>query len=300
MSKKFDQIEKAQKEFNRRYGVDFDIEELDASLSGLSEFGVGVGVDNMYRMKFTSLYEKAYVNFIDRKLGDRFDFADMLNEFDKNIMEPYRALCAEEKSTPPKTYGGWRMSEYLASANRFLARVPENKLTYAKERYHGGKLSLSDMRKHVNDLKKKGNAVTKEELSAVDCYLRMLTEDQKGRTFAENFRHPVRYFMEWFSMSRLTKFLEEKTGGALTVENGQNPTYEEISKLTEDGTIAQTKEALTAGLKLATEREGSDVQNTNNKETVDLSGTDLFRENSNVSKQVKSTAPTVNNELNLF
>ena len=101
-------------------------------------------------------------------------------------------------------------------------------------------------------------------------------------------------------MSRLTKFLEEKTGGALTVENGQNPTYEEISKLTEDGTIAQTKEALTAGLKLATEREGSDVQNTNNKETVDLSGTDLFRENSNVSKQVKSTAPTVNNELNLF
>ena len=57
------ELEDAQAKFNKKYGVDFDIDEFDASISGLAEIGGIENSNQMYKMKFTELYpifEKSY------------------------------------------------------------------------------------------------------------------------------------------------------------------------------------------------------------------------------------------------
>ena len=91
-----ERINTEQQNFYEKYGVNFDIEGFETKSSFHDNLG-GFGVNTLYRQAFIPLYKKAFANFIDGKIGDSFDVADMINDFEK-IMEPYREKCNENKN----------------------------------------------------------------------------------------------------------------------------------------------------------------------------------------------------------
>ena len=161
-------IETAQAAFNKKYGVEFNFDEYEGSVSCLDEGGGATSADEIYRVMFADLYKQAFANFVDRKIDKEFDFIQMLNEFDKSIMDPYRKECKTTETPAPKPFGGWTLSRYLTSVDNFLSDEPLYKPQYATQRYNQGKLGLFRMRAYVNSLRSKEN-VSAGELSTVDC-----------------------------------------------------------------------------------------------------------------------------------
>lgn len=239
-----EQLEQAQAEFNRRYGVSFDVDEFDGSIRTLDEDGDGTSADEIYRTTFASLYKKAYANFVDRRIGDEFDFMGMLNEFEKEVMTPYRQHYVEPNEAAPKPFGGWKASEYLESVDTFLNDIPILKESYAEERYRNGKLRIRDMRKHVNELKAKENP-TLGELSSVDCYITALYRVSNNRSLVSKILHPFRYFAEQRELKSFTAYLEEKTGGPLLLDgNNPNAMYRQITDISGDMVIGNSRDAI--------------------------------------------------------
>ena len=270
MPKGTNNIEHAQQEFNKRYGVDFSIDEFDGTMSGFAEFGGGVNVNEIYRATFSALYKKAYANFVDRKIGDKFDFVEMINEFDKNIMEPYRAQCKNDNKTAPKPYGEWKVSDYLDGVSNYLDDIPLFKPYYAAQRYSDGSLSISDMRNYINNLKKRDD-VTVGELSTVDCYISALDTVSRQRSLISKILHPIRYIAEKIYLRSFTSYLEQKTGGKLLTEAG-NAKYDGISAISEDQLIGNCRDAVGAAKVQALKNEAERDTCTSEREQISVKG----------------------------
>ena len=272
MSKNRQQLEAAQEAFNKKYGVNFDIDEFSASIDGLAEIGNIAGADQIYKVTFSKLYKKAFANFVDRKIDGTLDFMEMINEFDKNIIEPYRKECSDEKKPAPKPYGGWKVSDYLKSVGEYFYDVPSIKSLYAEQRYQSGELGMFKMRAFVNGLRQKEN-VTAGELSTVDCYLSALSSANKNRSPILKILNPVRFIAEKIFMWSFKRYLEQKTGGALDVEKNQS--YKEISDIANDNLIVNAKETVGKARDMALQNEQTRAAVQNEKEHVPINASEI-------------------------
>lgn len=286
------ELEAAQAKFNKKYGVNFDIDEFDASISGLSEIGGIDNADQMYKMKFTELYKKAFENFVDRKIDGTFDFMEMINEFEKNIMEPYR----EEKGKgAPKPYGGWKVSDYLTNVDAYLNDMPLFKPQYAEQRYRDGKLGMGDMRAYVNELKKKDN-VTPGELSTVDCYISALSQANENRSLISKILNPIGLLIEKIHLWILRSYLEKQTGGPLSaLDQGGNEKYKEICEISNDGLIAKARETVGNAKKMAIENEQIREAAESQKEQVKIPASEITDEQIKTFDQVVYEDPQKEN-----
>lgn len=288
------ELEAAQAKFNKKYGVDFDIDEFDASISGLAEIGGIENSNQMYKMKFTELYKKAFENFVDRKIDGTFDFMEMINDFDKNIMEPYRN---GEGKKAPKPYGGWKVSEYLASVDTYLNDMPLLKPLYAGQRYREGKLGMSDMRAYVNGLKKKDN-VTSGELSTVDCYISALSEANESRSLISKILNPIGLIIEKIHLWLFKSYLEKQTGGPLSaLDKGGNEKYKEIHEISNDTLIAKARETVGNAKELALSNEQVREAAESQKEQVKILASEITDEQIKTFDQVVYNDPQKENTI---
>ena len=220
----------AQSEFNRRYGVKFDIEEFDGSVSSLDDYAGGKsGVDDMYRVTFSLLYKKAFANFIDHRMEGEMDFGRMISEFDATIMEPYRQFCREQGRTPPTVYGGWTVNTYLKSVENHMKDLPEDKLAYAATRYSKGQLPMRDMRVYVEQLKNTPDP-SSQQLATLLCYTQALKTANEQRTTGEAWRHPFRHWAEKRHVKAFETLLREKLGDPLSESNPQFKVVQDLAK----------------------------------------------------------------------
>jgi hypothetical protein len=111
------------------------------------------------------------------------------------------------------------------------------------------------MKEYMNQLKQKGDNVSLGELSTMDCYLTALSNEHKNRSFINNLWPPFRYFFEMFALKSFKSYLEEKTGGPLSIQEGVNPKYAKVSELSDDGMIGTSKEIVRFAKTQALERE---------------------------------------------
>ena len=288
------ELEAAQAEFNKKYGVDFDIDEFDASISGLAEIGGIENANQMYKMKFKELYQKAFENFVDRRIDGTFDFMEMINEFDKNIMEPYRE--GEGKSAL-KPYGGWKVSDYLTSVDTYLNDMPLFKPQYAEQRYREGKLGMGDMRAYVNELKKKDN-VTLGELSTVDCYISALTQSNNNRSLISKILNPIGLLIEKIHLWILRSYLEKQTGGPLSaLDQDGNEKYQEIAEISNDGLIAKARETVGNAKELALRNEQTREAAESQKEQVKIPASEITDEQIKTFDQVVYNDPQKENSI---
>ena len=245
----FETIETAQVSFNTKYGVNFSIEEFDASISGFAELGGGIDADEMYKITFASLYQKAFANFIDQKLGKTFEFGEMIRDFDKSIMNPYRAECKKENKSAPKLYGGWTVKEYLESVDHSLDRVPNGKLDFAARRYREGDLRIRDMRAYAEALKKE-DSPSADRLATLYCYTHALSVINQERSFFWKATHLFKYFAEKREAKNFKAYLAEVTGGEL-VERTGNEKFDEILARVKDSLIEQSRKVVKAAVSQA-------------------------------------------------
>lgn len=238
MSKGFENMEREQAQFNKAYGVDFDIVAFDEKLSFLENMGSTLKVNDLYRQTFIPLYQKAFANFVDRRLGSTLEVGGMIRDFER-IMTPFRAKCLEEKKTPPSVFGGWTPKEYLKATYHALDAVPNDKLDYAATRYRNGDLRIRDMKEYAEELKAERNPST-ERLATLYCYAEGLSSVNEERTTLWKLTNPVRYFAETRESESFRTYLSDVTGGELK-ENVGNTKFEEILACAKDSLIADNR-----------------------------------------------------------
>ena len=227
-----EKILRAEESFNQTYGVDFSIEKFEGKLDTLTDLREANG---LFVSAFIPLYKKAYGNFVDRRIGARFDFVEMIKNFEKSIMAPYRISREGAGKSAPSPYGALTVSEYLSSVKEFLDGLPAYKTDYARSRYVGQELSIGDMRGLLSLVSGKSE-VTDGELSTLDCYLGALSAEHTSRPLIDNLLHPLRYFDEQKCINELSSFLEEKTEGPLSIHD-DNERYRAVSAISRDETI---------------------------------------------------------------
>lgn len=257
--------------FNKKYGVDFDIEAFAEGMSFHDDFGSSELMNGIYKTTFTELYKKAYGNFIDRKIGTKFDFVEMLNDFENNIMEPYRKSAQSSGRKPPSPYGGWKLSEYIESVDNYLGGISISKEIFAKERYENRSLRMRDMRKYVDGLKKR-NDVTPAELSTVNCYIAGLSYTSNNRSLASKIGNLFRYLAEQRTIKAFTRYLEEKTGGPLSLAEGVNPGYAEVVELSGNADIANSRNAVSFAMEKANGNDRARDAETDEKTRIHVAG----------------------------
>ena len=241
MSGEVERIEQAQAKFNKKYGVKFDAEAFEESLNFYENIGTVFEVNNLYRQNFISLYEKAFANFIDKKIGEDFDVGVMINEFE-DIMKPFRDKCNSEGKQYPDVYGGWTVNEFLTSMCNSLSDVPDNKIEYATKRYSDGQLSIRNMRSYANKLKKAGNP-SKDELATLYCYAEGLSNVNERRNVSWIIKYPFKFFAEKREAKNFKAYISEVIGGELQ-ENVGNTKFDEIFAIVNDASLSNGKKAI--------------------------------------------------------
>jgi hypothetical protein len=216
---------------------------------------------------------------------------EMINDFDKNIMEPYRN---GEGKKAPKPYGGWKVSGYLASVDTYLNDMPLLKPLYAGQRYREGKLGMSDMRAYVNGLKKKDN-VTPGELSTVDCYISALSEANENRSLISKILNPIGLIIEKIHLWLFKSYLEKQTGGPLSALD--NEKYKEIYEISNDTLIAKARATVGNAKELALSNEQTREAAKSQKEQVKIPASEITDEQIKTFDQIVYEDPHKENSL---
>ena len=264
MPKGFEKIITAQKQFNEKYGVSFDIEEFAQSIDGLDEFGGGSSADELYKVEFAKLYKKAHANFIDKRLAQIIDFGEMINEFEDNIIAPYYQKRKSEGQTAPTPYGGWSVREYLSSVERHLSTVPENKHDFATKRYAALDIRIRDMRAFADELINNNDA-SPEKLATLYCYHSALSRVNEGRSFLKAvFVNPIRHLAEKRCMDKIKTYIEEKTGGPMSLENAA---FKNVYDISNNDDIERSKNTVSVAIHGAIQERSKDA-NVANKENM--------------------------------
>lgn len=296
MKEVYRKIEEEQRKFNQKYGVNFDIYEFEGTLEALNEDDDLVvdilhnDADPIYRTMFVDLYKKAYGNFVDRRIGDTFDFVEMLDEFENNIMTPHREIANPNCVT--SDFGGWVPETYMKSVKNYLDNIPNNNVKFAEERYKAGKLPIREMRAYANSLKKAETPPTVGQLATLKCYAQALTNVNNGRKLSWIIFNLPRYLSEIIEAKKFNKAIDKlippNTDGSENLEM-----YEQVDTLLNDRSIEKSRTVINDKLnEIATEVENVN-ENTVEKEQVVINEIDDKNVKKNFDKTVERSAPSM-------
>ena len=197
-------------DFNRRYGVNFNIESYELQAKGLAQLNPQRAFDDAFKITFVNLYKKAMGNFVDHKI-DGLEANVMLKSF-HDIMEVYRADCKKKGIvTDLHALGGWKPKEAYETLKASVEALPKNKIEYAKARYLNGDLRIRDMVAHTQKtLGDNQNNFNTEKLSVLIAYSKALKEVNANRSFMWKMFHPVRNNAEQREAARIEEMVKEK------------------------------------------------------------------------------------------
>ena len=293
MKEVYERIEAEQRKFNQKYGVNFNIYEFEGTLEALNEDDDLVvdilhnDADPIYRTTFIDLYKKAYGNFVDRRIGDTFDFAEMLDEFENNIMTPHREIAKPNCIT--SDFGGWTPETYMNSVKNYLDNIPNNNVKFAEERYKAGKLPIREMRAYANSLKKAETPPTAGQLATLKCYAEALTNVNNGRKLSWIIFNLPRYLSEIIEAKKFNKAIDKliptNSDGSKNLEM-----YDQVDTLLNDRSIEKSRTVINDKLnEIAPEVENVN-ENTVEKEQVVIDDIDDKNVKKNFDKTVERSA----------
>ena len=231
----YEKILEAQRSFNEKYGVNFDIYEFEGAINGFTAFGDTINPNDIYKTKFIIQAKKAFENFVDNKLENGLDLGEMIKDFEKMIMDPYREACDPEYLTEP--FGGWDTAEYIRSLKNFVDGVPDSKSVYAANRYKAGKLPIREMRAYANELKELDMPPV-DKLSTLYCYAKGLEIVNQSRSVWWAMLHPIRFFAERREAKNFMEYVEEQKN----IENMS--ILDKVRECAQDKTIENTKKLM--------------------------------------------------------
>ena len=295
MKEVYKRIEAEQKKFNQKYGVNFDIYEFEGILDALNEDDVVAGdalsnvADPLYRTTFIDLYKKAYGKFVDRSIGDTFDFVEMLDDFENNIMTPYRTIATPNNVT--SDYGGWTPETYMKSVKKYLDSIPDNNVEFAEERYKAGKLPIREMRAYANSLKKSENPPSAGQLATLKCYAEALTNVNNGRKLRWIIFNLPRYLSEIIEAKNFNKAFDKLIPPASNGDENYDM-YEQVDTLLNERSIEKSRDIINDKLnEIAPEVENVN-ESTVKKEHVAIDEIDDKNVKKNFEKSVEKSAPS--------
>ena len=296
MKEVYEIIEAEQKKFNQKYGVNFDIYEFDGILDALNEDDDVVAgdalsndADPIYRTTFIDLYKKAYGKFVDRRIGDTFDFVEMLDDFESNIMSTYRTIATSNKVT--SDYGGWTPVTYMKSVKKYLDSIPDNNVEFAEERYKAGKLPIREMRAYANSLKKSETSPSAGQLATLKCYAEALTNVNNGRKLRWIIFNLPRYLSEIIEAKNFNKAIDKLIPPTSNGEENYDM-YEQVNTLLNDRSIETSRAIINDKLnEIAPEVENVN-ESTVKKEHVVIDEIDDKNVKKNFDKRLEKSAPS--------
>ena len=89
------EFQKAVNDFNAKHGCDLDLDAYEASVAKYKSEFPNMAYSLAYKDTFTSIYRQAVANSVinNKAIGGK----EMLDEFEKNIMTPYRDACKKKQ-----------------------------------------------------------------------------------------------------------------------------------------------------------------------------------------------------------
>ena len=295
MPRNFRKITAAEDAFNKKYGVDFSIEAFDERISVFDDFGGGSDINFMYRFTFKDLFKKAFGNFIDHKLGRKFDASAMIKDFEKTIMTPYREELKKEGRNDLVPFGGWSVKTYMETIQQYTMGLPSSKVDFAEARYHERIIRIRDMRAFANSLRGKEN-VTIDELATLSCYSVALANANEERTRKWAWRHPFKYFAEKREAKNFQDLVVEKLGDPEDVANAAK--YNALRASMESNSIDTCKVAVDMLVsRLQYDKNAPWEPAANKKEKVSVSSALLNDDPSKKSEKVEYKNPSVIEEI---
>lgn len=248
----YSELERRAAMFNRRYGVNFNVEEFINSTAALDDDMISLSsgkesANMLYRTAFRPLIKKAMENYVDNKILS-FEPWTMLREFEANVMSFYRSECEREGvgERAPDVDAGWTQSEYFQRVDRELQGMNPDKKVYTYDKYISGQLRLRDIRKYVESM---GNELSEPKVSTIMVYANAVSEAIKSRTRTWRFFHPFKSRAEKRDLKMLKDVIMSKTGSySLTI--GDNPPLHTrgIKRHLDKEPIADVKAAVTEAI----------------------------------------------------
>ena len=247
MAINFNSFSDKAKEFNERYGVNFNIVEFDGQTRTLTEnFAVRKStaetLNTFYRTALLRLFREAFANAIDHKIA-AFEPEQLLKDFEDFVMSPYRAECKKENMAAPGVNAGWTKKEFLERAKAELQSIPDDKREYARTRYMNGDLRVRDVRAFREELQNKGG-YNHEKLSTLICYSYALGNAVNSRSFWWKVMHPFKNSAEKKELATLRNYIGVTTGSFDITGEDETIEYVRGDEIASDNAIENFKQAL--------------------------------------------------------
>ena len=243
----FRELERRAGLFNKRYGVNFNIEEFVNSTNALNDDMIDLSrdketVNSFYRVAFRPLVKKALENCVNNEI-DAIDPWQMLREFEANVMSFYRSECERTKEgVAPDVDAGWTQSDYLGRIEQDIRGMNPSKQVYISDKYMKNQLRLRDIRKYVEET---GNSLSPSRVSTVLLYARTVKEAMGKRTGVWKFFHPFKSRAEERDLSMLKTFLKDYgVNEDLSIDPENKPYLKEVKAELDKEPIADVKEMI--------------------------------------------------------
>ena len=247
MAINFNSFSDKAKEFNERYGVNFNIVEFDGQTRTLTEnFAVRKStaetLNTFYRTALLRLFREAFSNAIDHKIA-AFEPEQLLKDFEDFVMSPYRAECKKENMAAPGVNAGWTKKEFLERAKAELQSIPDDKREYARTRYMNGDLRVRDVRAFREELQNKGG-YNHEKLSTLICYSYALGNAVNSRSFWWKVMHPFKNSAEKKELATLRNYIGVTTGSFDITGEDETIEYVRGDEIASDNAIEKFKQTM--------------------------------------------------------
>lgn len=229
-------------EFNQRYGVDFSYSDFETEVMRkryIAESRSKISEENQeYVNRFTSLFDKAFTNSVDRKI-DAFTAEEIVNDYNR-MMNGY-SDAYKDNGTPLKQ--NWVSgSALLKEARDEMEDVKLGKQAFIEEEYLSGALRIRDMRRYAKELQKV-NETSPKKLSAIWNYANALQKvnDERPRWWRRI--HFIRNAAEKREAENMRNFVTERLQ-AFDKINGEGSGMREMMVHLSDPTIIKLKDSI--------------------------------------------------------
>ena len=196
--------------FNEKYHVKFDLQRYINSVGKLFLLG-DFSWDYTYRRTFVRLGKDMLAEKIKGNIKEDVTLADMLNDFEKNIMRNYRHACKAAKETGyPTPYTGLDKEKAITVLQGIVQSMPKNTKEDAIQKYQKREMRIRDMVAFAKTLPTLTGEEKRRALLSVVAYSLALKEVNESRSDRWRFWHRWRNAAEQRESDNLLKMVEKE------------------------------------------------------------------------------------------
>ena len=212
MAVNYEEIRIAQSKFNKKYGTTFDIEVFEQQVNFLDSAVEGSNMDTVYRATMAELYDEAFNHFVNYSEDNEFSYSEILNEFERKIMSPFRVGLEQDDLDVPAPFGGRQKAEYINEAQQLIENMPnKTKASFNAKNYEEGKLTFDDVKKFSKRVMQKESA-TDRELNTMHSFANAIRERRRNHSWLWKLGHLATVISENSLLKKMDSFILDQCG----------------------------------------------------------------------------------------